>query len=235
MARVDIQNIIRKAALRYGVDPDALVRIAEIESGLDPSARNPNSSAKGLFQFIDTTAREYGLDNPLDAAASADAGARFAKANQQALASKLGRVPSGAELYLAHQQGAGGALKLLQNANSPVESVIGGDEARLNASQQGQTAGDFASQWLNKYEGGTPPTSAAETEQTPMSPDLNAALLKAYQSADVPLTTSPQEDLLAALTASYAQPQQLQPNRRKALQSAQNSVQLMPANQVRYI
>ena len=71
-----IVALIRERALANGVDPAALVRIAQIESGLNPSAANPSSSAKGLFQFVDRTAKQYGLTNPLDPAASADAGAR---------------------------------------------------------------------------------------------------------------------------------------------------------------
>ena len=37
-----------------------------MESGMNPYARNPASSAKGLFQFTDKTAKAYGLEDPFD-------------------------------------------------------------------------------------------------------------------------------------------------------------------------
>lgn len=43
------------AAEEAGIDPLVAVRIAECESTLNPRARNPGSSAKGLYQFTDTT------------------------------------------------------------------------------------------------------------------------------------------------------------------------------------
>ena len=57
----DIRQIIANAANKYGVNPDAMAAIAQIESGFNPSAQNPNSSAGGLFQQIDSNARDYGV------------------------------------------------------------------------------------------------------------------------------------------------------------------------------
>ena len=38
---------------------DGAIRVAKCESGLDPNARNPSSSATGLFQIINGTWRAY--------------------------------------------------------------------------------------------------------------------------------------------------------------------------------
>lgn len=46
---------------QYGLPSGYLSQTAQIESGMDPNAKNPNSSAEGLFQFIDATASNYGL------------------------------------------------------------------------------------------------------------------------------------------------------------------------------
>ena len=44
---------------------DALHQLVNNESGWNPMASNPTSTARGLFQFLDTTAPSYGL--PADA------------------------------------------------------------------------------------------------------------------------------------------------------------------------
>lgn len=39
-----------------------MARIEECESRGDPNARNPNSTAKGLYQFLDGSWRHYGIE-----------------------------------------------------------------------------------------------------------------------------------------------------------------------------
>lgn len=46
---------IRHAAQATGTNFDYLLTIARIESGLDPRARAPTTSARGLFQFLEQT------------------------------------------------------------------------------------------------------------------------------------------------------------------------------------
>jgi hypothetical protein len=138
---------------KHSLPQGYLARAAQIESNFNPSAKNPNSSAGGLFQFIDGTARQYGLRNRFDPVEATAAAARLAADNRDFLARRLGREPSAGELYLAHQQGAGGAAKLLANPDALASSVVGNAAARLNRGA-GMTAGAFANQWINKF--GTP-------------------------------------------------------------------------------
>ena len=70
-----------KAAFRAQGVPEALVWQAEAESSFNPAAQSP-VGARGLFQFMPATAREYGLslepaDERLDPAKSAAAAARY--------------------------------------------------------------------------------------------------------------------------------------------------------------
>lgn len=139
---------------RYGLPEGYLERTAQIESGGNPNAKNPNSSAGGLFQFIDSTAQQYGLQNKFDPAQATDAAARLAADNAMHLRRVLGREPTAAELYLAHQQGAGGAAKLLANPNARAVDVVGADAVRLNGGDANMTAGQFASKWTGKFGGG---------------------------------------------------------------------------------
>lgn len=170
---MDIADAIRAAAQRYGLDPATMVRIAQVESSLNPSAANPKSSARGLYQFINSTWRQYGNGgDPLDPNANIDAGMRFALDNRNSLRSALGRDPTPGELYLAHQQGPAGAVNLLRNPGQRVS----GPEITLNGGQDGMTAADFARRWTSKFEGtagqpvaasNTPQMAAAQPQGTP--------------------------------------------------------------------
>jgi soluble lytic murein transglycosylase-like protein len=46
---------IKTLAAKSNIDPDVAFAIAICESTLNPYAKNPNSTAKGLFQFLDGT------------------------------------------------------------------------------------------------------------------------------------------------------------------------------------
>lgn len=138
---------------QFGLPSGYLSRTAQIESNGNPRAANPNSSARGLFQFINSTAKQYGLADPFDPAASTNAAARLAMDNANVLRRALNREPTAAELYLAHQQGAGGAAKLLANPNVRAADVVGEKAVRLNGGDPNMTAGQFASLWLNKFGG----------------------------------------------------------------------------------
>lgn len=147
----DFSALFADASRRHGVPVEYLQRTAQIESSMNPAARNPRSSAGGLFQFIDSTARQYGLQDRFDPVQATDAAARLAADNARALRSAIGRDPTPAELYLAHQQGAGGATRLLANPTAPAASIVGEQAIRLNGGRPGMTAGDFANLWINKF------------------------------------------------------------------------------------
>ncbi|WP_340250890.1 transglycosylase SLT domain-containing protein [Sulfitobacter pontiacus] len=148
----NIQHIIDQAARQYNVDPVALKAVAFLESGFDPSAKNPRSSASGLFQQIDSNAKAYGVKNRMDPKQSALGAARFMADNKRTLSRVLGREPNVGELYLAHQQGPGGASKLLRNPNAKAVDVVGADAVRLNGGNANMSTSEFASLWTNKAE-----------------------------------------------------------------------------------
>lgn len=147
---MDVRQIIAQAANRYGVDPNAMTAIAHIESRLNPAAQNPRSSAGGLFQQIDSNARQYGVTDRFDPVQSAEGAARFARENTVTLRRVLGREPTAGELYLAHQQGPGGATRLLRDPNARAVDVVGAAAVRLNGGNDSMTAGEFANLWINK-------------------------------------------------------------------------------------
>jgi hypothetical protein len=181
VADAGLSDAIAKVAAARNVDPAYMTRLAMVESGGNVNAANPSSSARGPFQFINSTAKQYGLSNPNDPAASADAAARLTLDNKAALTAALGRDPTPGELYLAHQQGAGGASKILGNPNAPIESIVGADAARLNGAAPGMTAGQFAQKWTGKFSdvGASPAQTVAQA--MPQS-GVNPKLIQAYAS-----------------------------------------------------
>lgn len=62
------EEIIRRYSAVHGEDVEAIaLAIAKVESNFDPLAKNKNSTAKGIFQFIDGTWKENCKDgNPLN-------------------------------------------------------------------------------------------------------------------------------------------------------------------------
>ena len=53
--QAEIRTLIAEMAKAYGVSQYLALELGFIESRYDPSARNPSSTATGLFQFIDST------------------------------------------------------------------------------------------------------------------------------------------------------------------------------------
>ena len=73
----DIVSIIYAAAAAYGQDGNALLAVAQCESGLNPGAYNASSAASGLFQFLPGTwaTTPYAASSIFDPWANANAAA----------------------------------------------------------------------------------------------------------------------------------------------------------------
>lgn len=160
----DAMGLMKPVAMKTGINPEYLYKTAHIETGgtFDPNAVNPLSGATGLMQFMPGTAKQYKLDDPTDPRAAINAAAQLAADNKKVLANKLGREPTDSELYLAHQQGAGGASALLtrpnDNAVDILTDVYDGDRqlAEKAVTQNGgnfdMTGAQFAARWTDKYD-----------------------------------------------------------------------------------
>lgn len=148
-------NQINDAA---GLPPGYLAQTAYIESGFNPNA--DNGIARGAFQFTGPTAKQYGLTNPFDPIASAQAAAKLATDNQNFLSGGLGRAPTAGELYLAHQQGASGALNLLTHPGANAADIVGKAAVVQNGGSPDMTAGQFANLWTSRFNANSPNSSS---------------------------------------------------------------------------
>lgn len=99
----------------------------EAESGRNPKAKNPKSTATGGFQFIKATAKSLGLDDPKDLAKSYEAVQRFTDEHRQ----RFGDDPG--LLYAAHFLGAPLLSKVISNKNLSDEEEQQVSELRTKA------------------------------------------------------------------------------------------------------
>jgi hypothetical protein len=67
--------LFAQAGTKYGVPPELLAAVAQVESGYDPSAVSP-AGARGLMQLMPSTAAGLGV-NPMDPAQAVDGAARL--------------------------------------------------------------------------------------------------------------------------------------------------------------
>ncbi len=99
-------------------------KLSQAESGGNPNAANPNSSATGLYQFTDGTWKamvdKHGADLGIgygdknDPAAQRVMAELLTNENAQVLENKTGQTPNDADLYLAHFMGSGKAAQAKQ-------------------------------------------------------------------------------------------------------------------------
>ncbi|MGN6153241.1 MAG: peptidoglycan-binding protein, partial [Lysobacteraceae bacterium] len=181
-SKQEVLDIVDNAARTHNIPREDFLRFTAIETGFtyDERAVNPYSGAKGLFQFLPDTARQYGIaGRELDPNANADAGARLYIDNRNDIIASHGRSgrpylsgeaqPNGLDLYMAHQQGAYG-YRSIQAALDPnfnrffndtdtrgnILANIGDDVERLTGVRRNQLSGlndhDLAQTFVNYWE-----------------------------------------------------------------------------------
>ena len=177
------QRLFSSLEAQYKLPQGYLNRLYQVESSSGRKMYNETSGAAGPFQFMPKTAKQYGLDDPYDLEASAEAAARLAADNRKALAQAGVEDPSAGVLYLAHQQGATGAAKLLANADKPATALVGKQAVVQNAGKEDASAGEFASNIVSKFEGKPaakalePYSAVGETAEKPAAEPSPAEVL----------------------------------------------------------
>lgn len=158
MSRDENLAILRETVAQYGQPPamaNFLSRIMRAESSGDIYAKNRNSTATGLFQFIKSTWEAYGQGaNIYDPRAQCDAVVRFTMDNARVLRSTLGREPNEGEYYLAHFAGPQGARSVLTaHRDVPISRLLEPKALAANAdiSFRGKSFGDFTASDLTDW------------------------------------------------------------------------------------
>lgn len=154
------------------------------ESGGNADARNPNSSASGLGQFLDATwvsmlakhrpdiqgTPEQLLALKNDPALSREMTAAYAADNGKILTG-AGYEASPGNTYLAHFAGPQGAVKVLSaDPNAPVSAILGAAAVKANPFLQGMTAADLQAWAARKMGGVTQPSPQQTAQASPATP-----------------------------------------------------------------
>ncbi|HEX7817559.1 peptidoglycan-binding protein [Dyella sp.] len=193
-------DLIGNEAQRHGIPQEDFLRFAAIETGntFNPNAQHSAHGAKGLFQFEPDTAAHYGIaGRELDAAANADAAARFYQDNRAQLVRQHNTSgeaylsgnanPNGMDMYLAHQQGAAGYKSIqdaiteghfskdstrhniMNNLGADAQRLTGHTRAELSNMSDRDLAQNFVSYWHQKYDNISIPEKGihAANEQQP--------------------------------------------------------------------
>lgn len=155
----DLHPIVAQAAQAHDVPAADLERMLQIESGGRNIPASPGHRAAGVAQFMPDTARAYGVD-PNNVPSSIDGAARLWADNRAQLRKDLGREPTGAEVYLAHQQGSAGANALIQNPDSKAATVTAPENILGNGGTPDMTAKQFVDMWTGRFNN-APPTERA--------------------------------------------------------------------------
>ena len=130
---------------RQGGSGDYYRNLASVVSGGKWDAYNKGSGAYGKFQFIPSTEKAYAkklgisIDQARTPRGQMAMASAFTNDNKRGLI-KAGFTPTQQNLYLAHQQGLGGALTMLR----------GGQASDINLRSNGVSN---TSQWFDKFGG----------------------------------------------------------------------------------
>jgi len=178
-----VLDIIERQAERSNIPREDFLRFAYIETGgnFNANAHNRDSGAKGLFQFMPSTAREFGINGrEFDPAVNTEAAASLYARNRTQITNRQAQTgheflsgadaPNGLDMYLAHQQGGGGYASIqaaiatgsfsrddtrrniLGNVSArDFEQVTGQPFASVRGMNDRDLATSFTSYWTAKY------------------------------------------------------------------------------------
>jgi hypothetical protein len=146
MANPSVEEKIKAAAAAKGIPADLALRIAGAESSYTTNAKNPRSTAGGLFQVIDDTWKRYGgaPGKKYDVDENIRVGTDIIADNMGRMRKVLNREPSYSEVYAAHFFGPTGAKAVINAApDTPSNKVFSAKVLGDNPNLQNKTTADI--------------------------------------------------------------------------------------------
>ena len=172
MALPDNAKLIARKARQDGVDPSVALTISHIETGgaFSSTAKNPTSTAHGLFQILDKTWKGQGGGNRNDINEQIKQGLKHIKNANNQIKNQLGREPVAHEQYLGHLLGPAGAVNVLKaDPNLKLIDVVrkydskNANDIVNNNGMKGLTVGQAINKWEKKWNSLSARYGGAET------------------------------------------------------------------------
>ena len=151
---------IARKAQQEGVNPSVALTISHIETGgqFSHSAKNPTSTAYGLFQVLDKSWKDLGGKDRNNVDEQIRIGLKHIKQADSYMRKSLGREPVAHEQYLGHLLGPGGASAVLKaDPNAKLIDVVRKYDAKnadaivKNNGMSDLTVGQAISKWQTKW------------------------------------------------------------------------------------
>lgn len=195
--------------------------IIHAESGGNPNAKNPRSSASGPSQFIDATWLSMLAKHRPDLVAGKSPGELLAlksdpqlsrdmtaayAADNAGILSKAGLPVTPGSTYLAHFAGPQGAVGILNaDPSMPVSSILTPGAVKANPFLQGMTAADLRA-WADRKVGGSTPTAAPTAATNAPQPVSAPMSLQPDMPTAEPEPSDNSAQALASVMASMSRP-----------------------------
>ncbi|MFV5490184.1 lytic transglycosylase domain-containing protein [Acinetobacter sp. ASP199] len=153
------KTIARKAQ-QAGIPPNVALTIAHIETGgsFSHTAKNPTSSAHGLFQVLDKSWSNLGGGDRSNIDEQIRIGFKHMKQAESHIKKSIGRELQPHEHYLGHLLGPGGASAVLKaDPNAKLIDVVrkydpkNANDIVKNNAMEGMTVGQAIGKWRNKW------------------------------------------------------------------------------------
>ena len=212
------KTIARKAQ-QEGINPSVALTISHIETGgsFSHTAKNPTSTAYGLFQVLDKSWKGLGGKDRNNVDEQIRIGLKHIKQADSYMRKSLGREPVAHEQYLGHLLGPGGASAVLKaDPNARLIDVVrkfdskNADAIVGNNGMSGLTVGQAIGKWEKKWNGLSNRYGGSSSTTTAFGMDGT--------SYDMAYEVKSLDDLIASNDAAYGvnpkYPSELQPRDR---------------------
>lgn len=160
MALPSNAKTIARKAQQAGIPPNVALTIAHIETGgsFSHTAKNPTSTAHGLFQVLDKSWKNLGGGDRANIDEQIRIGFKHMKQAENHIKKSIGRELQPHEHYLGHLLGPGGAAAVLKaDPNAKLIDVVrkydskNADAIVKNNGMSGMTVGQAIGKWRNKW------------------------------------------------------------------------------------
>ncbi len=160
MALPNNAKAIARKAQQEGIDPSVALTISHIETGgsFSHTAKNPTSTAHGLFQVLDKTWKGQGGGDRSNVDEQIKQGLKHIKNANASMRKSLGREPVAHEQYLGHLLGPGGASAVLKaDPNAKLLDIVRKYDSKnanaivKNNGMDGLTVGQAVNKWRTKW------------------------------------------------------------------------------------